>query len=868
MTFSSPASKIEHDNSQINERYRCGSLQYTKASLIMLFGWMVWGNICFNLFEGQGGPSMIMMYLQDNFHVSNLTINIVFGVIPMILGTIMTPIISFKSDRTRGRWGRRIPYILFTAPFLAGFAALIGYSDDIISYCKTTFPQAGSINPMTVSLLVIGFLTIGFSFFNEFVGTVYYYLLPDVMPRVFIGRFQGVAHMAGVGSGILTNLYVVPYQLTHIKVIHVGVAILYFVGLGLVCLFVKEGQYPPVEDVTEKTRFSDQVKIYFRESFTHPIFILLYLSTATSAMTKGLNPAGIFSLHLSQHQAKVAAYTVADKPAETAAPAATNAADAGGRKTVPLLTAMTPDGKRAITNNKDTAITVWDIPGNEPALLKTVALQDGPATALALSADGKTAICGSADGAIDVVDLAGGKTGARLTGHAGSIQGLAFSSDARFAASASADRTVKIWNLASASCVSTLTGHEGQVNCVAFSSDASRLVSGGADRKILLWDVKTATLIETLRGHPGPVYSVCFAEALGDVPAHELPDRNWAMRQIFRAGVFLKQVFTNESLYDVPADESCKVLARDGWVLSGGRDGAEDDVNSRVRIWDVAQGRQVRELKGHKEAVTAVVYKRDLRVILSSSCDASIRLWKPWDIGKRADDQSYKTFSGYTRSVTSMALAQHGVKMLNASADGMLHLWDIDRGISLAKGGLRGIFFQLIALVFAYPLSSLVDRKNPIRIWLITMFLLLPPPLLNFFFLHDYTFTLILTFYTWPIGFLAGIAGMPVWIMLFPKTKYGQMSSANAMVKQAVTAVAGPIGAGIMDYLTTRSLETDYYRYGYLCQFVSHSISFVMILGVYYYWKKLGGDNYVAPEAAPAEAPAAAGQAVASATAR
>ena len=56
------------------------------------------------------------------------------------------------------------------------------------------------------------------------------------MPRAFIGRFQGVGRMVGTGSGILINLYIIPYQLTHIKAIHVGLAILYFVGFGLLCL--------------------------------------------------------------------------------------------------------------------------------------------------------------------------------------------------------------------------------------------------------------------------------------------------------------------------------------------------------------------------------------------------------------------------------------------------------------------------------------------------------------------------------------------------------------------------------------------------------------------------------------------------------
>jgi maltose/moltooligosaccharide transporter len=33
------------------DRYRCGTLVYTKAGLFMLFSWMLWGDFCFSLME-------------------------------------------------------------------------------------------------------------------------------------------------------------------------------------------------------------------------------------------------------------------------------------------------------------------------------------------------------------------------------------------------------------------------------------------------------------------------------------------------------------------------------------------------------------------------------------------------------------------------------------------------------------------------------------------------------------------------------------------------------------------------------------------------------------------------------------------------
>ena len=309
-----------------------------------------------------------------------------------------------------------------------------------------------------------------------------------------------------------------------------------------------------------------------------------------------------------------------------------------------------------------------------------------------------------------------------------------------------------------------------------------------------------------------------------------------------------KQVFTNESLYDVPADQTSKLLAQDGWVISGGRDGAKEIENSRVRIWDLAEGKEIQALKGHKGAITSVVYKADLRVILSGSVDGSVRLWKPWSISGTASDQLYKTMSGYTRGITSMGVTEGDTKLINASVDGSLHVWNINQGVSLAKGGLRGIFMSIIAFILIYPIGSLVDRWNPLRTFLVCTFITLPFPILSYLWYHNYTFGLYMGLLQWPFATLAAMCTVPMMIILYPKSKYGQFSSANAMVRQAVGAIAGPLGAILMDYLTVNSLETDYYRYGFLFNFAVHGMSLAAMMGVYFYWKKLGGENYVAPE--------------------
>ena len=62
-------------------KYRVGTLVYTKAGLFVLFSWLLWGDFCFSLFESVGGPGIIPLYLQTNYHISNLQVNIMFNAI-------------------------------------------------------------------------------------------------------------------------------------------------------------------------------------------------------------------------------------------------------------------------------------------------------------------------------------------------------------------------------------------------------------------------------------------------------------------------------------------------------------------------------------------------------------------------------------------------------------------------------------------------------------------------------------------------------------------------------------------------------------------------------------------------------------------
>lgn len=803
--------------------YRCGTLRYTQAGLFVLFGWLLWGDFCFTVFETVGGPGILALYLQDNFHISNFQVNLVFGVIPQIIAIAVGPPLSFKSDRHRGRWGRRIPFMLFTMPFLCLFAVAIGFTDEIIAFMETWIGPSGLISPLTAGLLVVGLMVVGFTFFNEFVQNVYWYLFADVVPEEFMGRFIGLFRTVGSIASFLLNIWIMPHQLTHMLWIHVGVAVLYFVGFGAMCLGVKEGKYPPPTDVSEKTTFWESARLYFRECFTHRIFIMIYLTTFFTALSGIVGVAGVFGLHVDQHQATV--------PAHGPGPAAL---------------ALSADGALAVSGGADRRVKLWDCAGpKEFAPLRALGEHAAAITCVALSADGARAASGSEDGEIRIWTVATGERLLSLPGEAGNARCLALFRDGGTLLAGGADGKVRVWNLKTGELATTLEGHTNAVNSLAVSSDEQTVASGSSDRSIRLWNARDWSAGLVLPDTGAAVYALCFApslEAGNGKPKNTLPVIGFII-------TYFRDVFSNESFYDIPAGRRSRILEADRWLVSGGRDGKTDDENSMVRLWDAKDGTLIRSLKGHKAAVTALQFKADLRLIVSGSRDKSMRLWDPADISSLAGDQSLRSFSGYTFAVTALACKPEGSGLVNASDNGDLHRWDMDQGVSLRKMGLKASFFSLLAILLAFPTGMLVDKFRPLRVTLFATLLIGPVQIAYYFFVHTYLSMVWLDCVKVPLYCLLSAAAMPLTMQLFPKSKYGQFCAAASTIRSLVLAAGGTLGAIVVDWLTQGSMLTDNYRYGYLWLGISYLFIFLAWILVYREWKKLGGDTrYVAPE--------------------
>lgn len=277
------------------ETYKVGTLKYTGRALAILFAWLLWGDFCFTLMEAVV-PAILPLKLKS-LGAPNWVMGMIMTTLPGILNMTICPWVSFRSDRYRSKWGRRIPFILGTLPMLCLSLLAIGWTDQISALLHTWLPLLHGIAPATLTIVVMGVFMVSFSFFNMYVNSVFWYLFNDVVPVNLLGRFFGLIRIVGTAAGAGFNMFVFKYADTHFREIFTGAALLYAVGFGLMCLRVKEGEYPPPPEAPTGNpiaKFIAEIKSYGKESFSHRFYWYFYMYQTCMCMAGAVGIYTVF----------------------------------------------------------------------------------------------------------------------------------------------------------------------------------------------------------------------------------------------------------------------------------------------------------------------------------------------------------------------------------------------------------------------------------------------------------------------------------------------------------------------------------------------------------------------------------------------
>jgi WD40 repeat protein len=139
----------------------------------------------------------------------------------------------------------------------------------------------------------------------------------------------------------------------------------------------------------------------------------------------------------------------------------------------------------------------------------------------------------------------------------------------------------------------------------------------------------------------------------------------WALPE----GRELKQLKGHE---DAIADSTRSlVYSPDGQQL------ASASFDRTARLWDVASGKAVQVLRGHNDAVTGVDFSPDGRLLVTSSDDRRIVLWRV-DTG-----QQLRVLTGHQNVGNGLRFSADGSTLHSTSRDNTLRAWDVASGATL-----------------------------------------------------------------------------------------------------------------------------------------------------------------------------------------
>jgi MFS family permease len=169
-------------------------------------------------------------------------------------------------------------------------------------------------------------------------------------------------------------------------------------------------------------------------------------------------------------------------------------------------------------------------------------------------------------------------------------------------------------------------------------------------------------------------------------------------------------------------------------------------------------------------------------------------------------------------------------------------------------GKLGGITAVVVGVSIVFS-GWLADRYHPLRITLIGFVLttLITPLGLIWLFWHPspqvvFWFCAISNIIFAPITALVGVLDPPLFMRIFPRERYGQYCSANALCRSLALIVMGTLAGGYLDLLTRFYDRDTAYRLMPLWMLFFNGLASYFLHKLYRSWKSYGGDEaYIPP---------------------
>ncbi len=382
----------------------------------------------------------------------------------------------------------------------------------------------------------------------------------------------------------------------------------------------------------------------------------------------------------------------------------------------PVSVAFAGSPRRIVAGNQDGTLVQWDLP-------------EAPVAAKVKDENGK-----------EVDGFETPPPTRQLVGHLNAVTGLGTSADGNTLFSTSLDHTVCVWDLNAASSgeselvldrdsraraakrveekkrpeilnapgvmipklapATTIVEHKEWINALHVSQNGDRCITGDDSGMAVVWDAKSRQQIGSWQC-PGVAWIVAAAISpdgqTAAVSQYRRKGGDWnnypAGLRIFNVADgsvkldFLATLYPEEKnppyqyqyKYHEFVAEGLVALAfsPDGTLLAAGQGGEEGE--GKIHILEVATGKVVRTVAGHKYGVTDLVFTADGKYLFSAGRDTRFRITRVEDGGEVAQIGQERG-GQFFDWLAAIALSPDETRLAAADIAGFVQVWDLTAG--------------------------------------------------------------------------------------------------------------------------------------------------------------------------------------------
>lgn len=334
--------------------------------------------------------------------------------------------------------------------------------------------------------------------------------------------------------------------------------------------------------------------------------------------------------------------------------------------------AISPDGQMAISAS-NTMVKVWSLAtGKEIRTLPNL----GSVSSIAFSPTGQHVLMGHRNGALTLLYVPNWRSTFQFDTQNGGVWTVAYSPDGKLVASGHNDSTIKLWDSETGDLVRTLSGHKGRVASLAFTPDGQKLVSGAADKTLRTWEVSTGKGIRTWVAHDNRLTAVAISPDGLNIASASVANTKVRLWDINTGSEVRSFDGVQERLYSVEGKNLVFTLAYapDGKTLLAGSLGA-------TKIWDTTTGKEVGALAGAASGSSAMARSPDGKYALNAAWSFSQR--PSFNLWSLETGKGLRVYQGHGNPINSVAFSPDGKRVLTASDDKTIKTWDFGSGAEL-----------------------------------------------------------------------------------------------------------------------------------------------------------------------------------------